>query len=76
MMSIETFDRTLRESKNIEEIAKDCQRYGMLCSRIDHDPDGGDTEFTYSRYGYRVVVTKSYGIVTGIKYQWEGFHNE
>lgn len=67
MMSIERFAEALREHESIDELVKDCRRYGMLCSHMDHDPDGGDAEFTYNRYGYRVVVTKSYGRVTGIR---------
>lgn len=67
MMNIESFAKTLRESKNREEIATECQRYGMLCSRIDYLPDGAETVLTYSRYGYRVEITKSFGEIVGMK---------
>lgn len=68
MMSIEKFGKSIVEvKKNLEEIAKDCQKYGMLCSRIDYLPDGEETVFIYSHYGCRIEITKSFGEVVGMK---------
>lgn len=67
MMNIESFSKALRQCEKQEEIAKECQRYGMLCSRIDFLPDGAETVFTYSRYGYRIEITKSFGEIVGMK---------
>lgn len=66
MMNVERFAEALRDHCSMESVAKECQKYGMLCSRIDHDPDGGDTEFVYTHHGYKVRISKSYGRVTTI----------
>ena len=63
MLNAERFTRALKDNSMLEVVAKECQKYGMLCSRIDHDPDGGDTEFIYTHYGYSIRISKSYGRV-------------
>lgn len=64
MMSQAKLTKALRELKDIEGIARECERYGTLMARIDYQSDGADTVFIYSLKGYCIEFTKKHGEVT------------
>lgn len=70
MMTQAKLYKALYELKDMEGIAKECERYGMLMARVDYQPDGADTVFIYSLKGYCIEFTKKHGEVTELG--WKG----